>query len=71
MSDFFADRQKQLSNPYSTGGGGQNYEHHAEALFLLALLVDGFVPVLNEPITKLHFQAKHLGYHTDDVVAIL
>ena len=67
MSDLSKATIKQMSNPVSTGGGGTIFEHHVQAVFLLSLLVDGFSPVLDCPIIRLEFQAKHLGYHTDDL----
>ncbi len=57
-----------LSNPFSTGGGGVDFEHRVQAAFLLTLLVDGFSPLLNLPITSVLFQAKRSGYDTDDIV---
>ena len=57
-----------LSNPFSTGGGGVDFEHRVQATFLLALLVEGFSPLLNLPITSVLFQAKRSGYDTDDIV---
>lgn len=57
-----------LSNPFSTGGGGVDFEHRVQATFLLALLVDGFSPLLFLPITSMQFQAKRSGYDTDDIV---
>ena len=57
-----------LSNPFSTGGGGVDFEHRVQATFLLALLVEGFLPLLNLPITSVLFQAKRSGYDTDDIV---
>ena len=57
-----------LSNPFSTGGGGVDFEHRVQATFLLALLVEGFSPLLNLPITSVLFQAKKSGYDTDDIV---
>ena len=72
MSDLSKTKKtiKQLSNSFSTGGGGYNYERHVQAVFLLSLLVDGFSPVLDCPIMQLEFQAKHLEYHTDDLVVV-
>lgn len=70
MTKTLHEKLKQLSSPYTTGGGGNNYERHVQAVFILSLLVDGFSPVINCPISKLHFQAKHLGYNTDDLVVI-
>lgn len=57
-----------LSNSFSTGNGGGNFERYVQAVFLLALLVDGFSPVLNKPIIQLDFQGRHLGYDTDDLI---
>lgn len=33
-----------LSNSFSTGGGGISFEHQVQAMFLLSLIVDGFLP---------------------------
>ncbi len=57
-----------LSNPFSTGGGGVQFERRVQAVFALALLVDGFAPIIDLPVQKLEFQAKHLGYDIDDLV---
>lgn len=59
---------KKLSNSFSTGDGGGNFERHVQAVFLLALLVDNFSPILDEPIDRLDFQGKRLGYDTDDLI---
>lgn len=59
---------KKLSNPFSTGGGGVDFEHRVQATFLLALLVKGFSPLLDLPVTSLEFQAKRLGKDIDDIV---
>lgn len=45
-----------LSNPFSTGGRGVDFEHRVQATFLLALLVEGFSPLLNLQITSVIFQ---------------
>ncbi len=59
---------KKLSNPFSTGGGGEDFEHRVQATFLLALLVKGFSPLLDLPVTSLDFQAKRLDKDIDDIV---
>ena len=59
-----------LSNAFSTGSGGANFERHIQAVFVLSLLVDGFSPIIDAPIERLEFQAKHLGYDVDDLVVI-
>ena len=37
-----------ISNAFSTGGGGTNFEHQVQAMFLMLLLVEGICPVINE-----------------------
>lgn len=34
----------QLSNPFSTGGGGLNFERHVQAGFIVLMLTGGVVP---------------------------
>ena len=56
-----------LSNSFSTGGGGGSFERRIQTVFLLALLVDGFSPILNAPIERIAFQARQLGHAVDDM----
>lgn len=35
---------KQLSNPFSTGGGGLHFEAHVQASFVVLMLTGGFAP---------------------------
>ena len=57
-----------LSNAFSTGGGGEHFENHVQAVFLLALLIDGFAPVIDNPISKIEFQGRKNDYEVDDLV---
>ena len=58
-----------VSNPFSTGGGGQFFEAKVQASFLLHLLIGGRVPCLpSGSIQSVRFQAKQAGFETDDVV---
>lgn len=60
---------KQLSNPFSTGGGGHNFETRVQALFVVLMLTGGFVPCLpGYPIGKVKLQGKYAGYDTDDLI---
>lgn len=56
-----------ISNAFSTGGGGVNFEQQIQAMFLLSLLIDGFCPAMNEQTKRVCFQAKRLGYDIDDL----
>lgn len=58
---------KQLSNPFSTGGGGTNYENHVHAYFVTLMLSHGSVPGLPPwPIVEINLQTKRFGYDIDD-----
>lgn len=53
----------------STGAGGTVFEHHVGASFISLLLTGGFLPVFPQASAiKVHFQAKRLGWNTDDLV---
>jgi hypothetical protein len=62
----------EISNPFSTGGGGQFFEAKVQASFLLPLLIAGRVPCLpSGSIQAVRLQAKQAGFDTDDVVITL
>jgi hypothetical protein len=59
-----------LSNPFSTGGGGHNFEIHVQAAYVVLMLTGGFAPCLRDwPITKIKLQGKYADFCTDDFVA--
>ena len=59
-----------LSNAFSTGSGGANFERHVQAIFVLSLIIDGFTPIIDVPVKRLDFQAKHQGYDVDDLLVV-
>ena len=62
-------RGKQLSNPFSTGGGGAHFEAHVQAFFVALMLTGGFAPCFPGcPISKIKLQGKFAGYDTDDLI---
>lgn len=63
-----AKKVSEISNPFSTGQGGANFENNVQAVFVLSLLIDGFSPVLELPIKRVCLQAKRLGFEVDDLV---
>jgi hypothetical protein len=63
---------KQLSNSFSTGGGGGHFEAHVQASFVILMLTGGFVPCMPcWPIRKIKLQGKFAGYDTDDLIVFL
>lgn len=63
---------KQQSNPFSTGGGGVNFETRVQAAFVLSLLTKSCVPCLSQHMRakELKFQNKYDGVNTDDFVLV-
>lgn len=63
-----ANNLKQQSNPFSTGGGGVNFETRVQATFVIALLAGLYVPCLSSTMKakKIKFQSKYDGANTDD-----
>ena len=63
---------KQQSNPFSTGGGGVNFETRVQAAFVLSLLTNSCVPCLSQHMKakELKFQNKYDGVNTDDFVLV-
>jgi len=65
-------KTKQLSNPYSTGAGGSNFEARVQTSLVTLMLAGGFAPCLpNKPISQIILQAKHAGYQTDDMIVFV
>ncbi|MDP7845995.1 hypothetical protein QWI81_18140, partial [Acinetobacter pittii] len=69
--EMILDLKKQ-SNPFSTGGGGVNFETRVQASFAIALLTQSCVPCLSQTMRakELKFQNKYDGSNTDDFVLI-
>jgi hypothetical protein len=63
---------KQLSNPFSTGGGGHNFENNVQTAFVVLMLTGGVVPCLQPfPIKQIKLQGKYAGYNTDDFIVFV
>ncbi|WP_080636242.1 hypothetical protein [Pseudomonas sp. ATCC 13867] len=63
---------KEQSNPFSTGGGGVNFESRVQASFLVALLAGTPIPCMptNARVKEISFQNRYAGVHTDDLLVI-
>jgi energy-coupling factor transporter ATP-binding protein EcfA2 len=61
--------QKEQSNPYSTGGGGGNFESRVQAAFTVLMLTGRIVPCLPSwHVSKLKLQGRYEGFNTDDFI---
>jgi hypothetical protein len=61
---------KQVSNPFSTGGGGPRFEVQVQSVFAALMLAGSFalcLPCL--PIRQIRLQGRQAGFATDDFVA--
>ena len=58
-------------SPIASGGGGTFFEQHVDAAFLVFLLVGAVPPFLQgSQLEEVHLQAGHLGWKTDDLLAV-
>jgi hypothetical protein len=65
-------KRKNLSNPFSTGGGGAHFEAHVQASFVVLMLTGGYAPCLPWwPITEIKLQGKIDGFETDDLIVVV
>jgi hypothetical protein len=61
-----------LASPFSTGGGGYNFENNVQTAFVVLMVSGGFVPCLPAlPIKKIKLQGRYDGYETDDCIVFL
>jgi hypothetical protein len=65
-------KNKQLSNPFSTGGGGGHFEAHVQASFVALMLTGGYASCLPcWPIAEIKLQGKFDGFDTDDLIVFV
>lgn len=64
-----SNSEKKLSNPFSSGGGGPNFETRVQALFVVLLLTGGAIPCFPDcQIKKIKLQGRYAEYDTDDLI---
>ncbi|MFZ2358081.1 MAG: hypothetical protein WA040_01940 [Anaerolineae bacterium] len=64
--------RRQLSNSFSTGGGGGHFEAHLQASFVVLMLTGGHAPCLPcWPIVKIKLQGRIEGFDTDDLIVFV
>ena len=65
-------KKRNLSNPFSTGGGGVHFESHVQASFVALMLTGGYAPCLPcWPIAEIKLQGKIDGFDTDDLIVVV
>lgn len=65
-------KSKELSNPFSTGSGGQRFEANIQATFVTLMLSGGYAPCLPSwPIVEIKLQGAVAGYGTDDLIVFV
>ena len=63
---------KKQSNPFSTGGGGPNFETRIQAAFAVLMLTGGPAPCFPlYQIVKLKLQGRYADFNTDDLIVYL
>lgn len=63
---------KNISNSFSTGGGGYHFEAHVQASFVTLMLSGGYAPCLPcWPIVEIKLQGKIEGFDTDDLIVVV
>ena len=61
-------KPKQISNPYSTGGAGSDFECLVQTSFVVLLLTGGVFPIIGQQkISKIELQNKIREVGTDDL----
>lgn len=59
----------ELSNPFSTGSGGSNFEGKVQGAFVATMILGGACPCLpHGVIDSIRLQSKQAGYDTDDAL---
>ena len=63
-------RPRQVSNPFSTGGGGFAFETSVQAMYVALMLTRGFIPCLSpsRQIEEIKLQCGYRGYQTENLV---
>jgi hypothetical protein len=62
----------QISNPFSTGGGGVDFENQVQSVFAVLMLSGGVAPCLPPwRIVKVKLQGRYSGFRTDDCIVFV
>lgn len=63
------EHRAEISNPFSTGGGGVNYEVNVQTYFVASMILGWKIMNLKaDKIEKIKLQGRYEGYDTDDCI---
>lgn len=63
------EHNSEQSNPFSTGGGGVNFEVGVQSCFVAYMLLNWKIPNINSGrVNKIKLQGRYDGYDTDDCI---
>ncbi len=63
---------KEISSPFSTGGGGHHFETQVQSFFVTLMLTRGCPPIFPTGlIDEIKLQARVDGYQTDDLIVFV
>lgn len=69
MLSVRSKKMSSIPSPLSTGHAGPSYELHLGGSCLALLLTGGMMPFFpDKPLSEVHFQTRHLGWMTDDLL---
>lgn len=69
MSNKKSEHRAEISNPFSVGGGGVNYEIGVQTFFVASMILGWKIINLKaEKVEKIKLQGRYEGYDTDDCI---
>ena len=69
MSNNSNEHRAEISNPFSTGGGGVNYEVNVQTYFVASMILGWKIMNLKaDKVEKIKLQGRYAGYDTDDCI---
>ena len=69
MSNNSIEHRAEISNPFSTGGGGVNYEVNVQTYFIASMILGWKIMNLKaDKVEKVKLQGRYSGYDTDDCI---
>lgn len=69
MNNNSTEHRAEISNPFSTGGGGVNYEVNVQTYFVASMILGWKIMNLKaDKVEKIKLQGRYEGYDTDDCI---